>query len=144
MRFRTVAAWGSAAALALAACGEDASAPQGPSGWVADDPVRQADRAREAIARGELPAGTDGLLARLDGLAETARGGDAARAAAALLTERYRRFRAPADRALADARWARLAEAQGPRAGDALSRPGALGTLSGDRDGGAAGGGGAG
>jgi N-acetylmuramoyl-L-alanine amidase len=132
---RTVAAWWSAAALALAGCGEDASAPQAPPGFVAEDPVRQAEAARAAIARGELPAGTEGLLARLDGLAGGARAEEAARAAAALLTERYRRFRAPVDRIHAESRWTRLADSQGPRACDALSRLGSLRLLADDRDG---------
>jgi N-acetylmuramoyl-L-alanine amidase len=123
--------------LALAACGQDAPETTSPERTASafDDPVAQAERAREAIARGQLPAGVDGLLARLDGLAGTARGESAARAAASLLTERYRRFRAPADRLQAEARWARLGESRGAVGCDALSRLGGLRLFAGDRDG---------
>jgi N-acetylmuramoyl-L-alanine amidase len=89
---------------------------------------------REALGRGALPAGLDGVLARLDAMVGP-RAGEASYAAAQLVTERYRRFRDPRDLSSADARWRAIGEGQGGSACDALSRLGTLRHSAHDRDG---------
>lgn len=127
-----------AAFSALAACGDEPRSPE-PSRPIAasssEDPIRQAADAREAIARGTLPANTDRIVARLDALCGTRRERQASVAAAQLLHERYRRFRDSRDLRAAEQRWRALASGQDAVACDALARLGALEQGADDRDG---------
>ncbi len=130
-------------AFGVGACGDDdatrsASALRARAPAALDeDAVQQANSAREAIARGALPANTDRIVARLDALRATRRSIEAQTAAAQLLTERFRRFRDGRDLALAEGRLRALSElrAEPALACDSLARIGSLRNLAEDRDG---------
>lgn len=122
---------------AIAGCGDEARAqePPRPITVEGEDPLRQALQAREAIARGSLPANTDRLVARLDALRGTRRAREAQVSAALLVHERFRRFRDGRDLEAAESRWRALAEGRDAVACDALSKIGSLRSSAEDRDG---------
>lgn len=127
-----------AAFTAIAACGDDPRSNESPRATAiapGEDPVRHAAEAREAIARGTLPAHTDRIIARLDALRGSRREREASVAAAQLLHERYRRFRDSRDLHAAEQRWRALASGQDVGACDALAKLGSLENSAEDRDG---------
>jgi N-acetylmuramoyl-L-alanine amidase len=124
-----------AASAALVACGDEPTITQAQRPIAGEDPVRQANDAREAIARGTLPANTDRLVARLDALRGSRREREASVAAAQLLHERFRRYRDSRDLAAAEQRWRALASGQDAASCDALARIGSLRHSAEDTDG---------
>lgn len=125
---------------AIEACGDEPPSAQGASlrlvGDADEDAIAQAAAARSAISRGNLPANTDRIVARLDALRPTRRAIEAQVAAAQLLHERYRRFRDGRDLARAEERWRALSELRDPAiACDALAKIGSLRNSADDRDG---------
>ncbi|MDP3275887.1 MAG: N-acetylmuramoyl-L-alanine amidase [Deltaproteobacteria bacterium] len=99
-------------AIAGIACSDgnepESSQQSQPSAVLRDDPLTLADAARAALEAGRIPAGLDGLIARLEHTSMGSRSERGRWGAASLLALRYVRFRSPTDRDIAIDRLARI------------------------------------